>query len=160
MNRITEEALGRYGDDDLRALSCARAIELILEGRRKCAGALDDTIHEQKRARPSEAIDRANKALEQLDSAAAGEFILPFGKHKGSQLKDVDLSYLAWAIGYKRSGMKFAPNPDYGVSDNHPLAYERFARIWRGGAGPLLGVPLVFRAFSERQAVHGVLAVQ
>ena len=36
MNRITEEALERYGDDDLRALSCT--IELILEGRRKRAG--------------------------------------------------------------------------------------------------------------------------
>ena len=157
MNRLTEKALERYCDDDLRALSS----KLILEGRRKRAGALDDdTIHEQKRARPSEAIDNANRALEQLDSASTGEFILSFGKHKGSQLKDVELSYLAWAIGYKRIGMKFAPNPDYGVSDNHPLAYERFARIWRGGAGPLLGVPLVFRAFSERQAVHGVLAVQ
>ena len=122
MNRLTEKALERYCDDDLRALSS----KLILEGRRKRAGALDDdTIHEQKRARPSEAIDNANRALEQLNSAAAGEFILPFGKHKGSQLKDVELSYLAWAIGYKRSCMKFAPNPDYGVSDNHPLAYEK-----------------------------------
>ena len=131
MNRFTEEALERYGDDDLRALSCT--IELILEGRRKRVGALDDTIHENKRARNSEAIDSANKALEQLDSAAAGEFILTFGKHKGSQLKDVELSYLAWAIGYKRSGMKFAPNPDYCVSDNHPLAYEKIRTYmaWR-----------------------------
>ena len=75
MNRITEEAPERYGDNDLRALSCT--IELILEGRRKRAGALG----EHKRARPSEAIDDANRALEQLDSAAAGEFILPFNNH-------------------------------------------------------------------------------
>ena len=79
MNRFTEEALERYGDDDLRALSCT--IELILEGRRKRVGALDDMFHEQKRARNFEAIDSANKALEQLDSAAAGEFILPFNNH-------------------------------------------------------------------------------
>ena len=72
-----------------------------------------------------------------MDSAAASglsEFIFPFGKHKGASLKDMDLLYLAWAIGYKRSGMKFAPNPDYCVSDSHPLAYE-YARTWRGAAG-------------------------
>ena len=71
-----------------------------------------------------------------MDSAAASglsEFIFPFGKHKGASLKDMDLLYLAWAIGYKRSGMKFAPNPDYCVSDSHPLAYEKIRTYmaWR-----------------------------
>ena len=126
MSQPTEEALDRLNDEQLHDLSST--IEKLLEGRRKRARCTSD------------AMEEINKALEQQESAAASDFILTFGKHKGARLRDVDLSCLTCAIGYKRSAMKFTPNPDYGVSDNHPLAYTRIkaylAEFWHGAAGP------------------------
>ena len=119
MNQLTEETLDRLNDEQSHDLSST--IDKLLEDRRKRARCASDAMGE------------TNKALEQQESAAASHFILTFGKHKSAHLRDVDLSYLTWAIEYKRSGMTLTPNPDYGVSENHLLASTRIKAYlaWR-----------------------------
>ena len=45
--------------------------------------------------------------------------------NEGARLRNVDVSYLAWALRYERNGIMFMPNPNYCVSNNHPLTYAR-----------------------------------
>ena len=121
MNQLTEEALDRLNDEQLHDLSST--IDKLLEGRRKRARCTSD------------AMEAINKALEQQESAAASDFILSFGKHKGARLRDVDLSCLSWAIGYKRSATKFTPpTTAYPTIIRWPTPASR--RIWHGAAGP------------------------
>ena len=126
MTSITEDALERLRDEDLRALS--GTIDKILEGRRKRSREDDEDDEANTRA-----IEEANKIIEKQESVTASDFVLPFGKHKGSTLQDVDLGYLTWAIGYKRAGMTFTPRPECGIMESHPQAYTRIKSYltWR-----------------------------
>jgi flagellar biosynthesis GTPase FlhF len=78
-----------------------------------------------------------NKRIEMLESAQAGEWELPFGKHKGKAIKDTDASYLAWMMGFKQKRNFFVETTHNEaipyITDNHPESLENVKKFltWR-----------------------------
>ena len=56
--------------------------------------------------------EELNKAMEMRASEVAGDYALPFGKHRGVPIRRVDMSYLTWVMGYKRRGQTFERQPE------------------------------------------------
>ncbi len=93
-----------------------------------------------KRARSEEPAspDDLIKAAEMRASETAGDCTIPFGKHRGIPIRSVDLSYLVWMLGFKRSGQKFSriargqTGNDW-VRDNHPTVLSEVQKYmtWR-----------------------------
>lgn len=82
------------------------------------------------------AVDDCNKSVELKESAKAGDYVLDFGKFKGQAIKDVDVSYLVWAIGLKRKGRNFQPVTTEAcdwIRENKPVASQQIKTylMWR-----------------------------
>jgi hypothetical protein len=106
-----------------------------------------------------------------LSGASVVAATLPFGKHRGRDLRDVPLSYLRWAIGtcdldpwtrqhvqaeLQRRGTRFLPAAAV-LADLEELiaeAVDADARITHAAAGLLTDCVLV--AFEQLRAKHGI----
>ena len=71
-----------------------------------------------KRARQSPSLtpeagqDQAEKEDLVEQSRRAGEFVIPFGKHQGKQVKTLPVTYLCWLMGARREGRNFVFKTD------------------------------------------------
>ena len=128
--------------EDEQLIQISQAVETILERRKRKRLTLDIEMGEMKarekeKEEQEEALIRAinvdNQRAEMRESELAGGFVLSFGKHKGKSLADVDMAYLAWAVGFKRNGLKFMPDSVCGVRDRHENAYTQIQAclLWR-----------------------------
>jgi hypothetical protein len=80
--------------------------------------------------------DDKEKASLVEQSKIAGEALIPFGKHKGTQIKAVPKSYLCWLLGMKRVGREFediSMDKHGWIIANHPnvVAQVKSYLTWR-----------------------------
>lgn len=82
------------------------------------------------------AQEELNKVIEMRASEEAGDYMLDFGKHSGTRIRQIDPSYLYWMLGLKRKGQRFIPNGN-GMNDwmlsNKPTAVAEVRKYltWR-----------------------------
>jgi uncharacterized protein (DUF3820 family) len=84
-------------------VNCERILEL-------CERISKRIKTEDKPSPPQDDGSSEKASLVQL-SRRAGEFIIPFGKHKGKPVKAVPRSYLCWLLGVRRVGRDFEDVP-------------------------------------------------
>lgn len=96
-----------------------------------------DEITKKKNRVGLTAAEETNKAAEMLASEAAGNYVLVFGKYKGMPIREVDVSYLTWMLGFKRVGMRFERqasnhNLDW-IKENHLVLLDEVRKhlMWR-----------------------------
>lgn len=53
------------------------------------------------------AQDLLEKPVLQAESRSAGEFVIPFGKHKGVAIRALPCAYVCWLMGMRREGKTF-----------------------------------------------------
>ncbi len=120
------------GDDSARLqaarVNCERVVESCerLMKRIKTAGTPSAPEHDS--------LGEKAHLVEQ--SRRAGEFIVPFGKHKGKPVKAVPHSYLCWLLGVRRVGREFenVPMDKHGwIIANHAdiVAHVKSYLTWR-----------------------------
>lgn len=81
-----------------------------------------------------EDTDDKERLIEQ--SKIAGDFVIPFGKHKGLAIKAVPCSYLCWLLGFRRDGREFnaiSMDKHGWIISNHPetVANVKAYFTWR-----------------------------
>ena len=71
----------------------------------------NDQLSPQAKRQKQDEMDLAEKntALEQRE--IAGNYVITFGKYKGTTLKQVPLDYIRWMLGFKQKGRKFESIP-------------------------------------------------
>lgn len=112
----------------------ARAIQIMLEippvgdncprlqaARVNCERIVESCERLSKKMKPSSPPAAVPSALEHDDSGEktrlleqskrAGDFLIPFGKHKGRAVKDLPQSYRCWLLGMKQVGREFENVP-------------------------------------------------
>ena len=65
------------------------------------------SVEDQRKLRNEKDLQEKPNVLEQREKA--GEFVIPFGKHKDKRLKQVPLDYIRWILGFKQEGKRFNP---------------------------------------------------
>lgn len=63
------------------------------------------------------------------DSDKAGTFVIPFGKHKGTQVDKVPTDYLCWLMGMKREKGKYSPACTDTLNWVRANQYETLSRV-------------------------------
>lgn len=65
------------------------------------------SVSDQRKLRDEKDVQEKPSMLEQREKA--GEFVIPFGKHKDKKMKQVPMDYMRWILGFKQEGKKFNP---------------------------------------------------
>lgn len=102
----------RWGEEDRRSMVKGAAFKILAlcEGQTTFLPQKSEpelSVSDQKRLRDEKDVQEKPSILEQREKA--GEFVIPFGKHKDKKMKQVPLDYIRWILGFKQEGKRFNP---------------------------------------------------
>ena len=75
------------------------------------------------------AQDLLEKPGLEAESRTAGEFVVPFGKHKGATIRAVPNGYLCWLMGVRREGKTFQPVSTTGLDWIRGNQFETLSQV-------------------------------
>jgi uncharacterized protein (DUF3820 family) len=93
-------------------------------------------IDQEESKRRRHEIDLTEKPALLEQRSKSGEHVIPFGKHKGKQIKELPLDYVRWMLGYKREGRNFTTIPADKLNWMRTTQYESLGHaqkymVWR-----------------------------
>jgi len=118
--------------EDKKQLEAAR---IAKEEQLEAARIIRENTWREKRQKQNEE-DLAEKPAILKVRAEAGEFMLTFGKHRNTRIKDLPIGYLQWILGVRQNGRHFNPmdqEKTVWIRTNHTDCYLEARRYmqWR-----------------------------